>query len=84
MPKVYFVTLAKELLCSSHKTSESSQTVISVWPLSEFCDNFNTLSFSCINVRLVSREMLKTECEARGFRHLPGNLANVNGLKNVL
>ena len=38
--------------------------------------------FSCINIRQVPREVLKTEAEGRGFQHLPRDLANVNALKN--
>ena len=38
--------------------------------------------FSCINIRQVPWEMLKTEAEGCGFQHLPRDLANVNVLKN--
>ena len=38
--------------------------------------------FSCINIRQVPWEVLKTEAEGRGFQHLPRNLANVNALKS--
>ena len=38
--------------------------------------------FSCINIRQVPWEVLKTEDEGRGFQHLPRDLANVNALKN--
>ena len=38
--------------------------------------------FSCINIRQVPWEMLKTDAEGRGFQHLPRDLANVNALKN--
>ena len=38
--------------------------------------------FSCINIRQVAREVLKTEAGDRGFQHLPRDLANVNALKN--
>ena len=38
--------------------------------------------FSCINIRQVPREVLKTEAEGRRFQHLPSDLANVNELKN--
>ena len=38
--------------------------------------------FSCINIRQVPREVLKTEAEGRDFQHLPRDLANVNALKN--
>ena len=34
--------------------------------------------FPFINIRKVPREVLKTEGEARGFQHLPWDLANVN------
>ena len=34
--------------------------------------------FPFINIDKVSREVLKTEGEARGFQHLPRDLANVN------
>ena len=38
--------------------------------------------FSCINIRQVPWQVLKTEAECRGFQHLPRDLANVNALKN--
>ena len=38
--------------------------------------------FSCINIRQVPWEVLKTEAEGRGFQHLPRDLANVTALKN--
>ena len=38
--------------------------------------------FSCINIRQVLWEVLKTEAGGRGFQHLPRNMANVNALKN--
>ena len=38
--------------------------------------------FSCINIRQVPREVLKTEAEGRGFQHLPRDLANDYALKN--
>ena len=37
--------------------------------------------FSCINIRQVPREVLKTEAGGRGFQCLPRDLANVNALK---
>ena len=37
--------------------------------------------FSCINIRQVLREVLKTEAGGRGFQPLPRDLANVNALK---
>ena len=37
--------------------------------------------FSCINIRQVPWEVLKTEAEGRDFQHLPRDLANVNALK---
>ena len=37
--------------------------------------------FSCINIRQVPREVLKSETGGRGFQHLPRDLANVNALK---
>ena len=37
--------------------------------------------FSCINIRQVPREVLKTEAGGRGFQHHPRDLANVNALK---
>ena len=39
--------------------------------------------FSCINIRQVPWEVLKTEAESRGFQHLPRDLANVNALKTM-
>ena len=38
--------------------------------------------FSCINIRQVPWEVLKTEAEGGCFQHLPRDLANVNALKN--
>ena len=38
--------------------------------------------FSCIYIRQVAREVLKTEAGGPGFQHLPKDLANVNALKN--
>ena len=40
--------------------------------------------FSCINIRQVPWEVLKTEAEGRCFQHLPRGLANVNALKNYV
>ena len=37
---------------------------------------------SCINIRQVPWEVLKTEAEGRGFQHLPRDPGNVNALKN--
>ena len=37
--------------------------------------------FSCINIRQVPWEVLKTEAEGRGFQHLLRDLLNVNALK---
>ena len=37
--------------------------------------------FSCINIRQVPWEVLKTEAEGRSFQHLPRDLTNVNALK---
>ena len=37
--------------------------------------------FSCINIRQVPWEVLKTEAKGRGFQHLPRDLGNVNALK---
>ena len=38
--------------------------------------------FPFINIRKVPREVLKIEGEARGFQHLPRDLANVNEWQN--
>ena len=38
--------------------------------------------FSCINIRQVPWEVLKTEAKGRGF-HLPRDLVNVNALKKT-
>ena len=38
--------------------------------------------FSCINIRQVMREVLKTEASGLGFQHLPRDVVNVNALKN--
>ena len=38
--------------------------------------------FSCINIRQVPREVLKTEAEGLGFQYLPRDLENANALKN--
>ena len=38
--------------------------------------------FSCISIRQVPREVLKTVADGHGFQHLPRDLVNVNALKN--
>ena len=40
------------------------------------------LGFSCINIRQVPWEVLKTEAKGLGFQHFPRDLVNVNALKN--
>ena len=60
-------------------------------PLTDFKSMFGNLhqgknlgikhGFSCINIRQVPWEVLKTEAEGRGCQHLPRDLANVNALK---
>ena len=46
-------------------------------------ENRDQTWFSCINIRQVPREVLKTEAEGgRGFQHLPRDMANANALKN--
>ena len=48
-----------------------------------FCLNIGIKhGFSCINIRQVSREVLKTEARGCGFQHLPRDLVNVKALKN--
>ena len=37
---------------------------------------------SCINIRHVPWEVLKTEAGGRGFQNLPRDMANANALKN--
>ena len=39
--------------------------------------------FSCINIRQVPRDVLKTETGGPGFQHLHRDLANVNALKTM-
>ena len=46
-----------------------------------FCTSSNIgikHDFPFINIRKVLREVLKTEDEARGFQHLPRDLATIN------
>ena len=40
--------------------------------------------FSCINIRQIPWEVLKTEAGGSGFQHLPRDLANVIALKNYV
>ena len=51
-----------------------------------FLNIFDTIEiehgFSCINIRQVPWEVLKTEAGGHGLQHLPRDLANVNALKN--
>ena len=48
-----------------------------------FCANIGIKhGFSCINIRHVLREVLKTKAGGGSFQHLPRDLANVNALKN--
>ena len=59
----------------------SATILLSAWR----CKGYNIgikHGFSCINICQVPREVLKTETGGRGFQHLPGDLANVNALKN--
>ena len=51
------------------------------------CFSFNNYigikhSFSCINIRQVPWEVVKTKAGGRGFQHHPRDLAIVNALKN--
>ena len=39
--------------------------------------------FSCINIRQVPWDVLKTEAEGRGFQHLPRDLANLMHWKTM-
>ena len=52
-------------------------------PNSSLCEQIGIKhDFSCINIRQLPREVLKTEVGGRGFQHLPKDLVNVNELKN--
>ena len=69
---VYF-SLEQTISCSRSETHHSYK----------FNPNIgNKHGFSCINIRQVPWEVLKTEAEGRSFQHLPRDLANVNALKN--
>ena len=39
--------------------------------------------FSCSKIRQVPREVLKTEASGRGFQHLPRDLVNIKGERNL-
>ena len=39
--------------------------------------------FQCINIRQVTREVLKPAASGLGFQHLPRDLANVNAWKTM-
>ena len=39
--------------------------------------------FSCINIRQIPREVLKTEAGGRGFQHLPRDLAGGRGFQHL-
>ena len=41
------------------------------------------MAFTCINIRQVPWEVLKTEAGGHGFQHLLRDLANVNALKTM-
>ena len=63
----------------------ATQTIQIKYHVSFSLNNYNMgikHGFSCINIRQVPWEVLKTEAEGRGFQHLPRDLAIVNALKN--
>ena len=60
--------------CHNHGTQPSKASVK---------DNIGIRhGFSCINIRKVPWEVLKTEAEGRGFQHLARDMANANALIN--
>ena len=70
-----------------HATQKLLECVLivlcAVITLNTVCSNMGIKhGFSCINIRQVPWEVLKTEAGGRGFQHLPRDLANVNALKN--
>ena len=75
-------------LCAIHIQQRPRSACTDV-VLSEFCflltGSVDTIGikhvFSCINIRQVPWEVLKTEAFGLGFQHLPRDLANVNALK---
>ena len=47
------------------------------------CNNSDQTFVSCINIRWVPREVLKTTTSSLGFQHLSRDPANVNARKHV-
>ena len=77
-----FAMVARVISFLFHLSSlQCSCCVVTVKWLSGFTIGIKH-GFSCINIRQVPWEVLKTEAEGRGFQHLPKDLANVNALKN--
>ena len=79
------------LHCLLRPVFRNTPRVIMVLPRSDATDHGLHLlpftigikhGFSCIYIRQVPWEVLKTEAEGHGFQHLPRDLANVNALKN--
>ena len=69
--------------CACTKFEIDTSLILRLHNLEDTC--FNTgikHGFSCINIRQVPWEVLKTEAEGRVFQHLPRDLVNVNALKN--
>ena len=44
----------------------------------------SNMVFQCINIRQISREVLKTAESGLGFQHLPRDLENVNAWKTMI
>ena len=64
------------------KEDKRRRIVDDFWQLFQYYNIGIKHGLSCINIRQVPWEVLKTEAEGRGFQHLPRDLANVNALIN--
>ena len=79
---VFLCSSISEVLFDNQRISKCLITLFLLSPLSlRFIIGIKH-GFSCINIRQVPWEVLKTEAEGRGFQHLQRDLANVNVLKN--
>ena len=85
----YFVSwcffIANNIKFLTHVTHVIRTCVICVMSTTPMIVNMNIgikHGFSCINIRKLPMEVLKTVAEGRGFQHLHRDLANVNALKN--
>ena len=86
MYATHHLRLNSLLVSRQKKKKKKKRSIVAECLGNNFCHANHTIGIkhglSCINIRQVPREVLKTEAGGRGFQHLPRDLANVNALKN--